>query len=250
MQNKFVLLGTIAMTLTVARPSLSADVCAAAGGMEPAGHSITGTVVETMNASRYTYVQVDTGTEKIWAAGPMATVKVGDGVSLGVGQPNKNFYSPTLKRKFDALYFVDAIAPLGSACPAGATGTLALPPGHPAIQATDTKASTNAAAEAIQKPDGGKTVAEIWDAKASLSGKPVVIRGKVAKFTPNILGMNWLHLRDGTGSDGRNDLTVTTKSVVTVGQIVTARGLLSTSKDFGAGYKYDVIIEDATVTVP
>ena len=248
MQSRFVCLSVMAMTLTSVRPSLGADMCPASG-TEPAGSSITGTVVETMNASRYTYVQIDTGKEKIWAAGPTAAVKVGDGVSIGVSQPNKNFYSPTLKRKFDALYFVEAITPSGSACPVGATGAPALPPGHPAIPMAGEKSATNAV-EAIQKPEGGKTVAEIWDAKSALSGKPVVVRAKVIKFTPNIMGLNWLHLRDGTGSEGRNDLTVTTKSVVTVGQVVTASGLLSTGKDFGAGYKYDVIMEDATVTAP
>jgi hypothetical protein len=64
------------------------------------------------------------------------------------------------------------------------------------------------------------------------------------------MGMNWLHLRDGTGIEGRNDLTVTTKAVVKVGQVITASGLLSTDKDFGAGYKFAVIMEEATVTVP
>jgi hypothetical protein len=229
------------------------------------GASFAGTVVETTNASRYTYVQIDTGKEKIWAAGPKAAVKVGDHVSVVASMPNKNFFSPTLKRTFDELYFVEAITPAGGACPSGTcsggvstngvcpkgvcpSGMPALPPGHPGLKPAGAAASTNAAFEVIQKPDGGKTVAEIWAGKAKLSGKPVVVRAKVVKVSPDIMGMNFLHLRDGTGGEGENDLVVTTKDTVTAQTIVTASGVLTTGKDYGSGYKYDVIMENATVT--
>jgi len=67
------------------------------------------------------------------------------------------------------------------------------------------------------------------------------------KFLPGILGKNWIHLRDGSGSaqKGDNDITITTDETVGVGEIVTVRGLLKIDQDLGAGYTYKVIVADA-----
>ena len=75
------------------------------------------------------------------------------------------------------------------------------------------------------------------------------MRGKVVKFTPEIMGKNWIHLQDGTGAAGTSDLTVTTSASAKTGDTVTVKGILVVDKDFGYGYAYDVIIEDAEVTV-
>jgi hypothetical protein len=93
------------------------------------------------------------------------------------------------------------------------------------------------------------TVAEIIDQAASLKDKPVVVRGKVVKFSPEIMNKNWIHLRDGTGSsaDKNNDLVITSKDQTKVGAVVTVKGVVRTSKDFGHGYSYDVLMEDATI---
>jgi hypothetical protein len=83
-------------------------------------------------------------------------------------------------------------------------------------------------------------------APAPLAGKPIAVRGKVVKFNAQILGHNWLHLQDGTG-----DLTITTAdsaAPVAIGDVVVARGTLSLNKDFGGGYSYPVIVEDATLS--
>ena len=101
----------------------------------------------------------------------------------------------------------------------------------------------------IKKAAGGKTIAEIFDGKAALGGQSVKVRGKVVKYSANILGKNWLHIRDGTGSEGSNDLVVTTAADAKAGDRVVVSGAVSLNKDFGAGYKYAVIIEDAKVTV-
>jgi len=82
-----------------------------------------------------------------------------------------------------------------------------------------------------------------------LKNKDVVVRGKVVKFLGGIMGKNWMHLQDGTGSaeKGDNDITVTTDEKVSVGDVVTVKGTLAADKDFGAGYRYEVIIENAKV---
>jgi hypothetical protein len=101
------------------------------------------------------------------------------------------------------------------------------------------------------KGDNAKTVAEVYAQKVQLKDKKVTLRGKVVKYNAGIMGKNWLHVRDGTGAQakGDNDITVTTSGGEwQVGDVVTVVGTVRTDKDFGAGYAYPVIIEEATLT--
>jgi hypothetical protein len=93
-------------------------------------------------------------------------------------------------------------------------------------------------------------VEALWARRATLGGKSVVVRGKVVKFLAGIMGRNWAHLQDGTGSskDGTHDITITTEATLAPGDVVTATGTLAVDKDFGAGYKYGAIVEGATIT--
>lgn len=106
------------------------------------------------------------------------------------------------------------------------------------------------AAGSIEKAESG-TIGEIFAAKEKLEGKEISVRGKVMKFSPMIMGRNWVHLQDGTGeaASGSNDLTITTNDTVNVGDIVLVTGTVVINKDLGAGYTYDVIVEDATFKV-
>jgi hypothetical protein len=126
-----------------------------------------------------------------------------------------------------------------------------LPEGHPKM---DKHSGAAPAApkfdfSKIVKPKGGKTVQEVYQEKDKLKGKRVTLRGKVVKYNDAIMGKNWLHLRDGTGKDPANDLTVTTQAKAKVGDLVLVEGTVTLDKDLGAGYKYDVIIEDAKVKI-
>jgi len=209
---------------------------------DPAANGITGKVVETMNSGGYTYVRVDTGREQIWAAAPEVAVKVGDMIATPPGMPMKDFESEPLQRTFDMIYFVPAIDVGGS------DGAKRMPFGHPRVSATDEDVSKIDFAD-VQKPAGGFTVADIYAGKAALKGKAVTLRGKVVKFVPGVMGKNWVHVRDGTGEEGANDLTVTTDAVAKVGDTVLVKGVVLLDQDLGFGYKYDVLITDADVTV-
>jgi hypothetical protein len=105
----------------------------------------------------------------------------------------------------------------------------------------------------IEPVEGGETIGAIFEHKAELVGREVTLRGKVVKSNAGILGRNWIHLRDGTsGPEGNDDLTVTSPSTTTaaeVGDTVLVRGTVVLEKDFGYGYRYDLLIEDATVTI-
>jgi len=126
-----------------------------------------------------------------------------------------------------------------------ATEAPAMPADHPAA-----KPGEEVDLSGIAKAEGGKTVAEVFAEKASLAGKPVTVRGKVVKVNGGIMGKNWLHVRDGSGAEGTNDLTVTTAAELPeLGTIVVVTGPVTLDKDFGMGYQYDVIVEDAEIKV-
>jgi len=103
----------------------------------------------------------------------------------------------------------------------------------------------------VEKAKGADacTVSEAYENAGKLDKKTVVVRGKVVKVSKGIMGKNWVHLRDGSGDaeKGTNNLVVTTQDLPNVGGVVTAKGTLHKDKDFGAGYKYRVIVEEATV---
>ena len=97
-------------------------------------------------------------------------------------------------------------------------------------------------------PDA-RTVAEIIIKRIELKDKTVLVRGKVVKFTPEVLGKNWIHLRDGSGSvaDNTHDVLVTTKDQAKIGDVVVAKGVVHTDRDLGSGYSYKVLVEEATL---
>ncbi len=265
----------------------STKPAAGAKALESEGR-FSGKVLETTNTAGYTYVLVDTGAKKLWAAAPAFTVKVGDTAAISGGMPMANYHSKSLNRDFDVVYFTGGVVVNGAQAAAGDKGaglpkdhppiggekaalpkdhpaiggqTPALPQGHPSIggeAAGSAKehppiasgaAPTKSDLSGLKKAPGGKTVAEIFAGKSKLGGQSVKVRGKVVKFNAMIMGKNWLHLQDGTGSPGSNDLVVTTSTDVKVGDTVLVTGKVTLNKDFGSGYSYVVIIEDAKVVV-
>jgi len=226
---------------------------AAAGtvpGQAPSVNGGTGKVLETMNSGGYTYVKADIGGTEVWAAAPQFSVKPGDVVAIPEGAPMPNYYSKTLDRTFDRIYFVPSIAIQGGAGRIPTTALDAHGGGATPLEHGGSVAARPTAVQisGIKRADGGKTVEELFQDKAGLAGKDVVVRGKVVKFSSAIMGKNWLHVQDGSGAPGTNDLAVTTDVTVSVGDTVLVKGKMTTDKDFGVGYKYDVILEDAAVT--
>jgi hypothetical protein len=205
---------------------------------QPAKPQLTGTVVETMDSGGYTYVQLDAGSEgRVWVAGPSTNVEVGDTVDIASGMLMQEFVSKTLNRTFENIYFANALRVAGEG-----SGSAAAP------KSAGEVASEPPEKIEVEKVEGGLTVAEIFEKADALAGQEVLLRGQVVKFNGGIMGRNWLHVRDGTGAAGTNDLTVTTDGTANVGDVVVIRGKLATNKDFGAGYSYPVIVEDASLT--
>jgi hypothetical protein len=213
---------------------------------------VTGPVLETMNASNYTYVRVKTDTGDVWAASGVFPVAVGDRVTLALEMPMENFHSETLKRDFPLIYFttrigregeIQAAAPAPAMMSAHGMGGGAQAGGAPAGSAAAQ------VAEPIAPAPGGTTVADVWANRKALAGKTVTVRGKVVRFNGGILGRNWIHIQDGTGTaaDGTNDLLVTSDAAAKVGDVITATGTVAVDKDFTAGYAYAVLVEGAKI---
>lgn len=217
-----------------------------AGGMTADG-MLHGTVLETMDTGGYTYVLVDGGGTQAWAAAPEFDISVGTRVAVSTQMPMANYTSSTLNRTFDLVYFV------GEVVVEGAPGQGMAAQSTPAAAMSDVGATHNTAPAiaiaGVTPVDGGKTVAAVFAEAASLSGNEIALRGKVVKFVPGVMGRNWIHVKDGTGSAGTDDLTVTTQDTVTVGDTVLVRGTVAVAQDFGFGYSYDVLVEKASVTI-
>lgn len=225
-----------------------------------------------MNSGGYTYARLSASGSDTWIAGTAFTLAVGDTVTATVDMPMEQFHSRTLNRDFALIYFVrevtrngQALAPstasAASAASAASVGSpapsVAGPSSGPAMMGSH--AATGAAAPAPPPPPpliapvppapGGVTVADVWTRRTALAGKPVVIRGQIVKVSYDILGANWYHLQDGSGvvASGTHDLVVTSSAQMKAGDVVTVSGVLTTGKDFGAGYAYDAIIEQAEI---
>ncbi len=209
---------------------------AAGNPAAPPQSSIKGEVLEVKDVDAYTYLRLKTREGELWAAVTRAQVKPGAEVTIENATVMSNFESKALKRKFDRIVF----GSLGASTAAG-QGTVH---GSPA-KASD---AANVKVARAAGPDG-RTVAEIFGKKGALKDKAVVVRGKVVKVTQNVMGKNWVHLRDGTGSsaDQTNDLLVTTREQAQVGDVIVAKGVLRTEVDLGSGYKYAVLVDGATL---
>lgn len=201
------------------------------------GTPLAGQVLESIDAGTYTYLRLKTDDGEVWAA-IMAT-KIADGTQIVIQDPMMmtDFESKALHRTFDRIYFGSVV----NAAPAA----VHMPAHGEAAMAADVPVGKIAKATG---PDA-RTVSEVFAQKTKLNGKTVVVRGKVVKYSSGIMDKNWVHLRDGSGSatDKTNDLLVTTQQAASAGDVVVIQGVVRTNVDYGAGYSYPVVVEDATL---
>lgn len=236
---------------------------------------VSGKVLETMDAGGYTYMKVDTGKAQPWVACPQCKVKVGDDVSYHDGMVMPNFVSKSLNRTFDSIVFSSGlIAPTDKTpAQAGPQGMNSAAPKTAGADSFDSAVKAEAPPAAMQAKvesggsvgaiapfteikvekaagDNGYTVAEVFTDNTKLDGKTIRVKGKVVKFSPNIMGKNWIHLQDGSGDPLKNthDLVITTSAEAPkANEVITIEGVVRANKDFGAGYNYAVIVEEAKI---
>lgn len=234
-------------------------------GQNAAGQTVSGTVVETMNAAGYTYALVATGGGENWIAIPETQLEKGSAIQYYQGMVMRDFVSKTLNRTFAAITFSPGLADAAAtpetpvendsfaAAIAKERTAPSASPAAPVPQASGGSVGavvpfTDVSLEKASAPNG-YNVEEVFNKATELDGKKIQVRGKVVKFSPMIMGKNWIHVQDGSGDPMKNthDLVITTDESAEVGQVAVFEGTLAAQKDFGAGYKYDAIVEQATI---
>jgi len=197
-----------------------------------AGDVYEGTVVDTLDGGGYTYMQIDDTKKKYWVAVEGTKVEKGTEVRFTEELRAKNFESKSLNRTFDEIVFASNLQ----------YRTKVPEAGNLALISEQVK-------ESPYKQKDTMSVKEAWEKRASLKDKTISIRGKVVKASQNIISRNWIHIQDGTGEGSEvGRIVFTSKELPKVGDIVTATGVVTVDKDFGSGYFYKIIVENATFT--
>ncbi len=197
--------------------------------MTNAEHEVV--VQEVLNTDKYSYLRVkEEGEEEYWIAISKREVKKGSTCYYRGGLLKKNFQSKEFNRVFETVYLVGDFRD-GSESAAPTTG--GIPEGAEAL----------APPKNVTAAPGAIKIADLVANLNKYNGKTVKVTGKCVKINPMIMGRNWLHIQDGSGKN--MDLTVTTTENIQLGAIVTLEGAIAVNKDFGAGYKYDYIMEAA-----
>ena len=188
-------------------------------------------VQEVVQVTDYTYLRVIENDKEYWIAAPKAEFKVGEVILYEKSMEMKNFTSKELNKTFDSILFIDnASVKLGE-------GVMNQP-----LKPVLSKEEIS-----VERASGGITIAQLYNNPKTYSGKVVRIKGKVIKINKGIMKRNWIHIQDGTSSGENFDLTITSNDQAVVGEEITFEGKISLDKDFGYGYTYKVLMEDAKI---
>lgn len=202
-----------------------------ATNLPPGTHGVM--ITEVIQTTNYTYLQVEENNNKFWIAVVSIETKPGDSVYYTRAAEMKNFESKELKRTFPSIFFVDDPS---SKLQTAAPEQLLTPKKVEIVRWSEVS---------VETPKGGITLSELFKNKASYADKTVIIRGKIVRYNHEVMHKNWVHIQDGTDYSDKFDLTVTTLDSLTVGKTVTFKGIIRLNKDFGSGYAYDIIMEEA-----
>ena len=195
-------------------------------------------VNEVQQTGGYTYLLVQESNQEFWLAVTKTDVKVGDKIYFTEAMEMNDFESKELNKVFDRIFFVDQISK---------------EPINFETKKAELKAKQQ---EGIQKlldsikispAARGISIGDLYANADKFNKQTVKVRGQVVKVNMDIMDRNWVHLMDGTKGEDRSDLTFTTKDVVQIGDTVTFEGTLAIDREFGAGYVYPLIVEDAVI---
>jgi len=191
---------------------------------------------DVIQSSGYTYLLLTEGDKEYWAAVSRFEAEKGKTYYYKSGMEMQNFKSKELNRVFESIQFIMEFS-------------------DQPIQEKKPEALTTKGRQSLEKVDGlkvepvsgGVKLSEIFSNKGNFAGKKIKVTGQVIKFSSEIMNKNWVHLQDGSEANGIYDLTVTTIDTVAVGSVVTFEGVITVDKDFGYGYKYDVMMEESKI---
>ena len=203
---------------------------------ETALHKVV--VTDFMEAGTYVYLNVTEAGKEYWMAIPNTKIEKGATYYYSGGMEMKDFESKQLGKTFDFITFAEGISDSEVAV------------SKPAIKKTQAPASHEAhETEAIHivLPENGISIANLYANPSDFKGKEIIVRGKVVKVNKNILDKNWIHIVDGTSFENKRDLTITTPQIAKLGDTVTFKANVVLDKDFGAGYVYNLLLENGEI---
>jgi len=192
-------------------------------------------VEEILNTEKYSYLNVSEDGEIFWIAIPRKEIEKGGTYYYRGGLKKTNFKSVEYDRVFETLYLVSDVSK--------DPGMSDFSGGNPHENAGS--GATLDQTTKIEPPPGGISLAELFANRKKYEGQTVRVKGRCIKLNNMIMNRNWIHLQDGSLKEGASDLTVTTTENIPLGAIVAFEGIITLNKDFGAGYKYEIIMEEA-----
>ena len=191
--------------------------------------------LEVLPAKKYVYVRVKENGEEYWIAAMKTEVTPGNTYYFREGVMKTDYESKEYNRLFKKIYLVPSLVSEKH----GLTNNPA-----PSMSKTAENTAGNPSGgptEPIVKK-GSVSIAELVNNADKYQGQTVQVTGRCVKINPNIMKRNWIHLKDGSKDDF--DLVVTSQEFVKEGETVTFKATVALKKDFGAGYYYDLILEN------
>jgi hypothetical protein len=201
--------------------------------LAPDAHQVT--AEEVIQTNSYTYVRVSSDGRDYWIAINKSEVEKGKTYYWSEGIAMKDFPSKELSRTFPSIFLVQDFT----------DQPIMLDSHITAPQGSFSQKAPEKIEISVEPAEGGSTIAELYSLRDLFDGKKVKVRGQVVKFAGKIMDRNWVHIQDGTGNGDQYDLAITTQDVVKVGDVVVFEGMIGLNRDFGAGYFYKLIMEDA-----
>jgi len=196
-------------------------------------------ILEVLNTTKYVYLKVKENGEEFWIATRKQNVNIGETYFYKGGLLKTNFESKEHDKVFEKIYLVTSLVQSNHGNTKSSSNLDIQKP----KQTKNEKSTTNQ--ETKTDRSGSIQIAELVENYKKYEGKTVQVSGKCVKINPNIMGINWIHIKDGSKDD--YDLVITSNTFVPEGSMITMKATVTLNKDFGAGYKYDLILENGII---
>lgn len=189
-------------------------------------------VKEILAATKYLYLLVQENNEEFWIAVRKQDIKIGKTYFYNRGLLKTNFKSNEHDKVFDRIYFVTSLVKSNHS-------------DHVNKKKLELEGSKTVKNNKTPEVKGSVKISELVNNQKKYEGKTIQISGRCSKTNPNIMGRNWIHIKDG--SMDNYDLVITSDHFVKKGSMVTIKAKVTLNKDFGAGYSYKLILEDGII---
>ena len=198
-------------------------------------------VNEVLPAAKYVYLNVNDGDKQFWVATGKKEIKVGETYYYKSGLLKTNYESKEHNRVFETVYLVTNLVAKRHGNNANSINM----DNTNSIQTKPTNVDTSINTNKIVLQKGSIKIAELLKDPKKYEGKTIQLTGVCAKVNAEIMDRNWIHIKDGSQDD--YDLVITSDTFVPEGKTFTMKAVVTLNKDFGAGYVYDLILENGVL---